>query len=49
MSRKEKCMKIEAGIKRFESEVDEITKRMTKIQSKIEQRSISLKQVFIVF
>jgi len=48
MSRKEKCMKVEAGIERFESEVDKNTKRMINIQSKIEQRSISLKQVLIV-
>lgn len=46
VSRKEKSMKIETSVKRLESEVDEINKRMANIQIKIEQSSISLKQVF---
>ena len=45
VNRKEKCMKIEAGVKRLETEVDEISKRMVGIQLKIEQSSVTLKQV----
>ena len=45
VNRKEKCMKIEAGVKRLETEVDEISKRMAGIQLKIEQSCVTLKQV----
>jgi len=38
-------MKIEAGVKRLETEVEEITKRMAGIQLKIEHSSVALKQV----
>jgi hypothetical protein len=41
-------MKIEAGVKRLETEVEEITKRMAGIQLKIEQSSVTLKQVISI-
>ena len=46
VNRKEKCMKIEAGTKRLESEIEELSKSMANIQSKIDKSSISFQQVF---